>query len=167
MSLAFTRTQAQTQNHTTSPMKSFFTSILTLACLTAFGQGFIDSLDYSSYDPMAQAEIAMIQDKFTQVSNPFVAEYLGSEFHDYFYFPFQSEDGMVFDFANQNNNLGDLPFSEADGQWEGSPGRHLVGRKFLLEWEYQRSHILCCEGQNNMYPAMLPRIKSIKLLEDL
>ena len=26
---------------------------------------------------------------------------------------------------------------------------------------------LCCELQNNMYPAMLPRIKSIKLLEDL
>ena len=113
-------------------MRSFFTSTLALACLTAFGQGFIDSLDYSSYDPMAQAEIAMIQDKFTQVSNPFVAEYLGSEFHDYFYFPFQSEDGMVFDFANQNNNLGDLPFSESDGQWEGSPGRHLVGRTARL-----------------------------------
>ena len=40
---------------------------------------------------------------------------------------FQSEDGTVFDFANQNNDLGDLPFSEADGQWEGSPGNNWWG----------------------------------------
>ena len=148
------------------PVNRFFTLLLAVSCLTAVGQVPSDSLDYSNYKPMAQAEIARVHAQFDEVANPFVAVYLGSQLHDYFYFPFQGEDGTVFDFANQDNNLGDIPFSEEDAQFEGSPGHHLVGKKFLIEWEYQRSVIVCCEGLNNTYPAMLPRIKSIALLNN-
>ena len=34
----------------------------------------------------------------------------------------------------QDNNLGDIPFSEEDAQFEGE-GHHTVGKNFLIEWD--------------------------------
>ena len=96
----------------------------------------------------------MIQDKFTQVSNPFVAEYLGSEFHDYF--TFQSEDGTVFDFANQTT-LGDShfqrPMDNGKEAWSALGGEEVFGMGVSTF-----PHPLL-RGTNNMYPAMLPNQK--------
>ena len=135
------------------------------------GQGAIDTLDYSSYPAQARSEIMSVKEKFERTANPFVAIYMGSEIYDYFYFPFQGLDGTHYDFAYSNNNLGDIPFGENDGLMydeEGNPienqseGAKLVGREFLITWEYAYSYIVCCEGQSISYPAVLPRISRIE-----
>ena len=135
------------------------------------GQGVIDTLDYSSYPAQARSEIMSVKADFENTENPFVAIYLGAEFHDYFYFPFQGLDGTYYDFAYSNNSLGDIPFGEYDGlenDDEGnaienkSEGAKLVGRKFLITWEYELSYIVCCEGGGMSYPAVLPRISHIE-----
>jgi hypothetical protein len=70
-----------------------------------------------------------------------------------------------------NNSLGDIPFGEYDGlayDDDGntlentSEGAKLVGKKFLITWEYELSYIVCCDGQNISYPAFLPRISHIE-----
>ena len=150
-------------------------TITAFACLlSAFisGQGVIDTLDYSSYPAQARAEIMSVKANFETTENPFVAIYLGSEIYDYFYFPFQGLDGTHYDFAYSNNNLGDIPFGEDDGLLEydddgntlenTSEGAKLVGRKFLITWEYELSYIVCCDGQSTSYPAFLPRISHIE-----
>ena len=135
-----------------------------LMCLPLWGMTqTVDTLDYSAYPQMAQIEIAQIQAPFQDAPNPMVVTYLGSQMNDYAFFPFQTDNGAVYDFAYRNNNLGDLPFGENDGLEPRDSGRQLVGKCFTLEWEYELSYIVCCEGQNNTYPAMLPRIKEIHL----
>ena len=161
MSLAFTRTQ--TQNHTTSPMKSFFTSILTL--LLRPSNEVHDSLDYSSYDPMAQAEIAMIQDKFTQVSNHLWQSIWAQSFTTTSISLFKVRMGRS-DFANQNNTLATSHFQrpmdngkEAPvGTWWGGSsfwnGSINVPTSFVAR-DKATCIRRCCRDQN------------IKLLEDL
>jgi len=149
-------------------------TIAAFACLLSSiicGQGIIDTLDYSSYPAQARSEIMSVKADFETTENPFVAIYLGSELHDYFYFPFQGLDGTHYDFAYSNNSLGDIPFGEYDGlvyDDDGntventSEGAKLVGRKFLITWEYEYSYIVCCQGQSISYPAVLPRISHIE-----
>ena len=145
-----------------SKMKQIF-ALAFLTCTPFLGMTqTVDTLDYSAYPRMAQIEIAQIQAPFQDALNPMVVTYLGSQMNDYAYFPFQAENGQVYDFAYRDNNLGDLPFGENDGLEPRDTGQHLVGKRFTLEWEYERSYIVCCEGQNNTYPAMLPRIKEIR-----
>ena len=153
-------------------MRLFIAAFTCLLSSVMYGQGVIDTLDYSSYPSQARSEIMSVKVDFEKTDNPFVAIYLGSELHDYFYFPFQGLDGTHYDFAYSNNSLGDIPFGEDDGLLEydddgntienTSEGAKLVGRKFLITWEYEMSYIVCCEGQNISYPAFLPRISHIE-----
>ena len=152
-------------------MRLFIAAFGCLLSSIICGQGVIDTLDYSSYPSQARSEIMSVKADFEKIDNPFVAIYLGSEFHDYFYFPFQGLDGTHYDFAYSNNSLGDIPFGEHDGleyDYDGntlentSEGATLVGRKFLITWEYELSYIVCCEGQSTSYPAFLPRISHIE-----
>ena len=55
----------------------------------ALGQESADTISYEAYPETAQHEIATIIESYEEVENPFIATYLGSEFHDYFYFPFR------------------------------------------------------------------------------
>jgi hypothetical protein len=127
-----------------------------------------DTIRYDMYPIQAQQEIKTIIEGYEEADNPFVATYLGSEFHDYFYFPFKGENGVYYDFGYRNNNLGSIPFGEFDAPYPGydapeniSPGAKLVGIKFLIHWEYELSYVICCEGTQDTYPAMLPRISKI------
>ena len=149
-------------------------TITAFACLLSSiicGQGVIDTLDYSSYPAQARSEIMSVKASFENIENPFVAIYLGAEVHDFFYFPFQGLDGTHYDFAYSNNSLGDIPFGAYDGleyHDEGtaledkSEGAKLVGRKFLITWEYELSYVICCDGESTSYPAVLPRISHIE-----
>ena len=87
-----------------------FVSSFTLA----LGQDSADTRSYEAYPEAAQYEIATITDSFDEVENPFIATYLGSEFHDYFYLPFRGANGVYYDFGYRNNNLGEIPFGEFD-----------------------------------------------------
>ncbi len=112
---------------------------------------------------MAQYEINAINYNFKNASNPLVVTYLGSEIQDYFYFLFKDNKDNYYDFAYRNNNLCDIPFTDNDapsGEWGENPSK-LVGRQFLITWEYELSYIVCCEGQQDSYPAILPRIAKI------
>ena len=122
----------------------------------------LDSLDYSTYPVGAQHEIASILDPISEADNPMIVTYLGSSLHDYFYFPFEDDEGRYLDFANRNNNLGDIPFGDDDEMASHYEGESLVGKKFLITWDYEMSNIYCCEGLNDPYPAMLPRIVKIE-----
>ncbi|MBT6163768.1 MAG: hypothetical protein HOH92_08720 [Crocinitomicaceae bacterium] len=139
----------------------------------ALGQDSADTRSYEAYPEAAQYEIATITDSFDEVENPFIATYLGSEFHDYFYLPFRGANGVYYDFGYRNNNLGEIPFGEFDAPYpeldapeNTSPGAKLVGGKFLIYWEYELSYVICCEGAQNSYPAWLPRISKIEHYKD-
>ena len=95
-----------------------------LTCLPLWGMTqTVDTLDYSAYPQMANIEIAQIQAPFQDAPNPMVVTYLGSQMNDYAYFPFEADNGAIYDFAYRNNNLGDLPFGENDGLEPRDSGR--------------------------------------------
>jgi hypothetical protein len=150
-------------------MKLLITALACSASSLLFAQEALDTISYSTYPEMAQYEINSIKENFKNATNPLIATYTGSEMHDYFYFPFKDNKGNYYDFAYRNNNLCSIPFGDFDAPLEGfdasennSPGSKLVGRKFLITWEYALSYIVCCEGASHSYPALLPRISSIE-----
>ena len=90
------------------------------------------------------------------VSNPMVAKYKGSEFGDYFYFFFT--DGIKnFDFGSGNNNLGSIPFTEYDTEIKSK----LIGKEFIIHWEFTSTTFNCCEGGVDLYQGNFPSIVSI------
>ena len=154
-------------------MKNIYTVLLPTVFTLCFSfniiaQETIDTIIYSTYPGMAQYEINAINEKFKNAANPLIVTYLGSEMHDYFYFPFKDNKDNYYDFAYRNNNLCDIPFSEDDAPLEewGNKASKLVGRKFLITWEYELSYVVCCEGGQDSYPAMLPRIAKIEYYTD-
>ena len=52
-------------------------------------QATLDTIHYSSYPDMAKYEISAIKENFKNAPNPLVLTYVGSEWNDYFYFPFK------------------------------------------------------------------------------
>lgn len=154
-------------------MRTLLIATVCFVSTVAFGQESIDSMNYDAYPNAAQHEITTIIKSFEEVENPFIATYMGSQLHDYFYFPFRGENGIYYDFAYRNNDLGSIPFGEFDAPYPGfdapentSLGAKLVGRKFLIYWSYELSYVLCCDGGGDAYPARLPRIAKIEYYTD-
>ena len=139
------------------------TALLFFVSSVFLSQESIDTINYSIYPAMVQYEINAINENFKKADNPLIVTYLGSETHDYFYFPFKDRKDNFYDFADRNNNLCDIPFTEYDAPSEewGKKASKLVGRQFLITWEYKLSYVVCCEGRQDYYPAMLPCIAKI------
>ena len=142
--------------------------ICLVSCVSSglLSQTTLDTINYSSYPAMAKYEINAIKENFKNASNPLILTYLGSEWNDYFYFPFKDKEGNYYDFAYRNNNLCDIPFTDYDApaeEWGKEPSK-LVGKQFIITWEFELSYLVCCEGLQDSYPAMLPRISNIEYL---
>ena len=103
-----------------------------------------------------------LEEKMKDVNNPIIGTYLGSELHDYFYFPFKSIDGKVYDFAYGDNNLGDISFGDNDALVDSE----LVGKRFRIYWGWKPSSFNCCEGGMDLYRANLPSILRIEYYND-
>ena len=117
------------------------------------------SFPQQSYFPDEVKSLILKQkEKMNNVSNPITATYLGSELHDYFYFPFIGLDGKHYDFADGNNNLGDIPFGTDDAEINSQ----LIGKKFLIYWGWRLSSFHCCQGGMDLYKADLPSILRIE-----
>ena len=90
------------------------------------------------------------------VSNPIVAIYKGSEFGDFFYFFFTYHQKTL-DFGSGKNNLGNIPFTEYDTEIKSE----LIGKKFIIHWEWTSTAFNCCEGGMDLYQGDFPSIVSI------
>lgn len=90
------------------------------------------------------------------VSNPMIVKYKGSEFADNLYFFFTN--GIKnFDFGSGNNNLGNIPFTEYDTEIQSE----LIGKDFIINWEFISTSFNCCEGSMDLYQGDFPSIVSI------
>jgi len=112
----------------------------------------------TNYPEDVKRVISNLEEKMEDVSNPIIATYLGSEFGDYFYFLFKDIDEKIYDFAYGDNDLGDIPFGDNDALTNSD----LVGKKFIIYWEWKPSSFHCCEGRMNLYKANFPSILKIK-----
>ena len=110
----------------------------------------------------AKKYISEINEQMSNVDNPLIATYLGSEIGDYFYFLFEGENGMIFDFGNGNNDYGTIPFGENDLEINSD----LIGKKFTIYWKFSPSYFYCCEGRMDEYNADLPSISYIDYFND-
>lgn len=117
---------------------------------------FLDS-SQMSYPDMVKEILWSEKQKMKGVNNPMIATYLGSEFGDYFYFNFRGSGGKYFDFGKSKNNLGDIPFTEYDTEKQSE----LIGKKFIIHWEWKTSNFNCCEGGMDIYKGDFPCISSI------
>ena len=90
------------------------------------------------------------------VSNPMFAQYKGSEFADNFYF-FFTNGIKTFDFGSGNNNLCNIPFTEYDTEIQSE----LIGKEFIIHWEFISTGFNCCEGSMDLYQGEFPSIVSI------
>jgi len=90
------------------------------------------------------------------VNNPIFARYKGSEFGDYFYF-FFTYGSKTFDFGSGKNNLGNIPFTEYDTEIKSE----LIGKEFIIHWEWTSTAFNCCEGGMDLYHGDFPSIVSI------
>ena len=90
------------------------------------------------------------------VSNPIFAKYKGSEFGDFFYF-FFTYGGKTFDFGSGKNNLGNIPFTKYDTEIKSE----LIGKEFIIHWEWKSTAFNCCEGGMDLYHGDFPSIVSI------
>ena len=149
-SLVHPHTSPNTESHNQSNEKLLHLN-LDVDMLTAFGQGFIDSLDYSSYNYGAAKSYDSGQ---VHSLDPFVAS-IGLEFRLLFLFKARMGRSSI-----SPTKTTPLATSHFRGRWT-------MGRKpRSARWEEVpfgmgvSTFLLCCEGQNNMYPAMLPRIKA-------
>ena len=90
------------------------------------------------------------------VNNPIFARYKGSEFGDYFYF-FFTYGSKTFDFGSGKNNLGNIPFTKYDTEIKSE----LIGKEFIIHWEWTSTAFNCCEGGMDLYHGDFPSIVSI------
>ena len=102
-----------------------------------------------------------IKEEMKDATNPIIATYLGSELHDYFYFPFKTDDGKIYDFAYGDNSLGEIPFGDNDFDIKSD----LVGKKFIIHWKWKQSFFNCCEGRMDLYKADFPSIFKIEYVK--
>ena len=127
--------------------------LLILLCLPFIGFG------QQTYVPdEVRRIIANIETEMKDVSNPITVTYLGSELHDYFYFPFKGIDGKMYDFSYGDNDLGDIPFGDNDALTNSE----LVGKSFIIYWGWKPSSFNCCEGSMDLYKANFPSILKIQ-----
>ena len=119
----------------------------------------LDSLQITYPD---QVKEIILSEKLAMkdVPNPIISLYKGSEFGDYFYFLFSSG-GKIFDFGNGTNNLGNIPFTEYDIELKSE----LIGKKFIIHWEWIKKSFNCCEGRMNLYIGDFPSIVKIDFYE--
>ncbi len=127
-----------------------------------------------SLPSMVVLQIQSIREMMDDVPNPVRLKYQGSELHDYFYFPFETESGHSLDFGDgySLHNLGGIPFTDMDApffdfvgdDWtEVSPGNtEMLNQWFWIEWTWGTGSIVCCEGGMTSYPAQVPVIVNIE-----
>jgi hypothetical protein len=110
-------------------------------------------------DPGVQEYLSNLKEEMKDVPNPFIATYLGSEWGDYFYFSFEDASGKYHDFGDGKNELGNLAFGENDNESNSD----LVGKEFIITWEWKISHFACCEGSMESHEGQIPGITGIEL----
>lgn len=124
--------------------------------------------DYiNQYPPDQKAElrrhIEQLIKEWQDVPNPMTATYEGNDFGDYHHILFKDAKGVVYDFGQANNNLGQYKLHELSGQYEDNP--KFLGKKFKVYWNWKLADFVCCEGEYNKVKAYLPAITKLELIK--
>ncbi len=124
---------------------------------------YIISADITIKDELIRFLEYEIED-WQSVENPVIAEYIGTEFGDYFHINFKTNAGKILDFGFGNNDFSGYILYRDLG--EANINKEYLHKKFLIHWEWLASSFPCCNGGFDSVDAFYPSVVKLQLLEE-
>ena len=105
-------------------------------------------------------------EEWKEVESPFVANYSGVEFGDYFHLSFLDESGKFYDFGYGNNEFGKYEMTIENDEEGTATNPKYANKKFKIWWTWKISSFYCCSGEYNVTKAHRPSIIKLELIEN-
>lgn len=111
--------------------------------------------------PQLKAHLERLHEEWKEVPLNLKLRFVNAEMGDYFHLVFEDEKGRSLDFGDGANNLAGVElYNEA---FEPNPA--MIGKTFIVTWEWKEAPFMCCEGEMESVRASVPSITQIKLAD--